>query len=462
MKLEVSIGEAIDKYSILEIKLKKITEIHKLCDVQNEINQLQECKSIIEREPFFYDILIYFNTEIWNLTDTIKLMSITDEKFSIIAQRIFDLNQKRFRVKNLFNQIFSSNTVEQKSYASTYCELFLANEEVFYDKIAEINYLLFEYDYLLIDTKYLPLFHKVLKDRSNFILDKKEVLDPPLSPVKAEEVGDLVAQRRKKSINLTDFTIDTSIVPIFTPKPISYVATGKLGDFIQSISIINEKFYSTGRKGVLFIREDNGNFANGLVNTYNDTLEVICSQKYIVDYKIYNNETVDIDLSIWYLNRELLYRTNWVEIFKNTYNENWGHHKWFHLPYNEKWKDKVLINEMHYRKATNIDYNELYKIYGSSLIFISFQKTEYEVFVRDTGLNIEHYMPKSFTEACIAINSCKLLVAALSGILTIGHACHKKRIIGIGPGGNFNGDNIHNLNFNKYWDNVFYDVAHIN
>jgi hypothetical protein len=55
---------------------------------------------------------------------------------------------------------------------------------------------------------------------------------------------------------------------------------------------------------------------------------------------------------------------------------------------------------------------------------------------------------------CIAINSCKLLVAPLSGILTIGLACHKKIIIGL-CGIN---DDIHNLNFDTYWDNVFYSV----
>ena len=444
MKLEVSIGEAIDKYSILEIKLKEITEEYKLCEIQDEINQLQECKPMIEKESFFYNILLYFNTKIWNLTDAIKLLDVTDEKYPIVAQQIFDFNQKRFRVKNLINQLSCSKIVEHKSYSSTHCDLFMDNEEVFYDKITEISYLLFEYDYLLVDIKYLELFHKIFKNRSGSILDKEKIPN----------------QSSKKTVCLENFTIDPSIEPIFALKPITYVVTGKLGDFIQSISIINEKFYSTGRKGVLYVRGDE-NFTNGLVNTYKDTMDVISSQRYITYYKLYNNEVFDIDLSIWYLNRDFLYKTNWVEIFKNTYNENWGQHKWLQIPYEKKWEDKVLINEMHYRKAMNIDYSELHRVYGSSLVFISFQKIEYEVFVRDTGLNIEHYMPYSFTDACIAINSCKLLVAAMSGILTIGHACHKKRIIGFGAGGILQGDNIHNMDFNKYWDNVYYDVSQI-
>jgi hypothetical protein len=109
---------------------------------------------------------------------------------------------------------------------------------------------------------------------------------------------------------------------------------------------------------------------------------------------------------------------------------------------------------MHYRKSINIDFNKLYNTFSKSLVFISFNKTEYHEFVKETHLNIENYIPDSFTDACIAINSCKLLVASLSAILTIGHACHKKRIVGL-CGIN---DDKHNVKFDKYWNNVFYNV----
>ena len=45
MKVEVSIGEAIDKLSILELKMKKITNEHKKIEIQKEINVLQDCKA---------------------------------------------------------------------------------------------------------------------------------------------------------------------------------------------------------------------------------------------------------------------------------------------------------------------------------------------------------------------------------------------------------------------------------
>ena len=157
MKVEISIGEAIDKYSILEIKNNKINDESKLNEIKNELSKLDECKSFIEKDFFLYNILIYINTEIWNMTNTIKSMNVTDEKYAIISKNIFDFNQKRFRVKNMFNKIFDSNILEQKSYFNTYCELIIDNEETIYDKITEINYLLFEYDCLLVNNTYISV-----------------------------------------------------------------------------------------------------------------------------------------------------------------------------------------------------------------------------------------------------------------------------------------------------------------
>ena len=68
------------------------------------------------------------------------------------------------------------------------------------------------------------------------------------------------------------------------------------------MSVICENFYKTGKKGELFITnltDINDRFLFGIEYTYNDTYDIFYSQKYIKTYKIYNNETVDIDLSSW-------------------------------------------------------------------------------------------------------------------------------------------------------------------
>ena len=50
------------------------------------------------------------------MTNEIKSLDIKDNNYSIISKKIFDFNQKRFRVKNILNLIFNSDIIEQKSY----------------------------------------------------------------------------------------------------------------------------------------------------------------------------------------------------------------------------------------------------------------------------------------------------------------------------------------------------------
>ena len=83
MKVDVSIGEAVDKYSILQIKNNKITDKKKLNDINNELDKLNECVEYINKENFLYNILIYINTEIWNMTNEIKSLDIKDNNYYI-------------------------------------------------------------------------------------------------------------------------------------------------------------------------------------------------------------------------------------------------------------------------------------------------------------------------------------------------------------------------------------------
>ena len=104
MKIEVSIGEAIDKLSILELKLSRINNEEQQVEIQKEINILEECKNYKNlSDGYYYKLLIYFNEKIWEMTDIIKNMEITNPKFSEISNQIFVFNQKRFRIKNVFN-----------------------------------------------------------------------------------------------------------------------------------------------------------------------------------------------------------------------------------------------------------------------------------------------------------------------------------------------------------------------
>ena len=150
MLLEVSIGEAVDKYSILEIKKHKIQSIEKLKAIITEINALHECKKYIALLPFLYSLLVHVNMVIWDTTDQIKELSPihAHELFAQLSHKIFEYNQMRFRLKNNFNILTSSNIREQKSYAEDMYYIKVDNCDTIYKKIPELNYLLIKHDHI--------------------------------------------------------------------------------------------------------------------------------------------------------------------------------------------------------------------------------------------------------------------------------------------------------------------------
>lgn len=163
MKIEVSIGEAIDKLSILELKMKKIGDENKKIEIQKEINVLQECERYKSKNEFYYNLLMYINEKIWDMTDIIKSITIDDSQFSHISNQIFEFNQKRFRIKNWFNLLTESNIKEQKSYACTHCRIVVDDENVFFSKLYEINYLAIQYDVLTFECSFISTIQDFLK-----------------------------------------------------------------------------------------------------------------------------------------------------------------------------------------------------------------------------------------------------------------------------------------------------------
>ena len=215
---------------------------------------------------------------------------------------------------------------------------------------------------------------------------------------------------------------------------ISYIAGGLFGDFIHQLSVIKEKYVLTGKKGILYIANIGDSFKFGLENTYQKTYDLVIKQDYIHQYKIYNGEPYEINLSSWRCNR-YLYHNNWYIIFSDEYTVEWGKHRWLDVPIDNKWANKILVNETSYR-FSNIDYQKLYDIYGDKLVFIAFKETnycDYETFVQNTGLNIEYYDPTSMYDLVVAIQSCIMFVGVPSGFMAIACAIKGPIILGRPP-----------------------------
>lgn len=214
---------------------------------------------------------------------------------------------------------------------------------------------------------------------------------------------------------------------------LTYIAGGYLGDFFFQLSVINENFIKTGRKGLLYVTDLKQDFRNPISKIYQDTFDIVISQVYICDYKIYNNEHYDIDLSSWRHNITLQ-STNFYGTYKSEYNIDLGLHNWLNnIPYDSKWENTVLINTTDYRpiidKIPIHDLKIRYKY--CRFVFISIFKDHYNDFLnrnRITEENIEYYNPSSLMDAVVAIHSCKIFIGSLSALLCIAYALHHKSI----------------------------------
>jgi hypothetical protein len=389
--------------------MKKINDDNKKIEIQKEIDALQECHKYKEYY-LYYNLLMYVNEKIWDMTDVIKSITIENTQFAYLSNQIFEFNQKRFRIKNWYNLITSSNIKEQKSYSLSKCTIIINDKNTLYNKISEIIYLALEYDVVTIVSNFNDTIANMFS----------------IPTIMYSECDDVANTGNR--ISLENFEIeDKNIIHI---KPITYISGGLLGDFIHQLSIINENFLKTGSKGILYISNIGDNFRFGLDKAYQDTYRIISEQYYIKSYTIYNNESYDINLSQW-RSSHLTRQSNLSGIFFDTYKVNWGINKWINVPYNNDFKDTILISNTSYRTAYNIDFTYICEKY-SNIKFIDISPEETILFKSNFNANnIELYKPANLYDLCVAINSCKLFIGNLSSPLAFAYAIHKKSIVGL-------------------------------
>lgn len=125
ISIPVSIGELIDKLTILEIKSKIITDELKLKNIRYEFESLNKIFKSLNLDNDihdFYNELYDVNLTIWNLEDQIrergKNLLYTDDYIilSKIAKNIYVSNDLRSTIKKNINIKYSSDIVEEKSH----------------------------------------------------------------------------------------------------------------------------------------------------------------------------------------------------------------------------------------------------------------------------------------------------------------------------------------------------------
>ena len=126
MKIEVSNGEIIDKYTILEIKLSKIKDASKISNIQHEYNTLtpdveyiyEACKDPNQLKKL-HNNLLEVNKKLWKIEDDIRECERANDfgkTFIDLARAVYYVNDDRSDVKKEINIFTGSDLVEEKSY----------------------------------------------------------------------------------------------------------------------------------------------------------------------------------------------------------------------------------------------------------------------------------------------------------------------------------------------------------
>jgi hypothetical protein len=120
----ISVGELVDKITILMIKQQRIHNTDKLKNISNELTQLLKILNALPNDHLLniQDLLLELkaiNNQLWDIENYKRACESTDNfdlLFIEAARNVYLKNDERARVKREINQLVGSDIVEEKSY----------------------------------------------------------------------------------------------------------------------------------------------------------------------------------------------------------------------------------------------------------------------------------------------------------------------------------------------------------
>ena len=119
----VSIGELIDKITILEIKVERIDDAAKLANIHTELDGLLPLlQQLLQAQPALAALkqqLKVINERMWDIQDQLRdkeAAQVFDDAFIQLARGVDGTNGERVQVKNEINRVAGSVLVEEKQY----------------------------------------------------------------------------------------------------------------------------------------------------------------------------------------------------------------------------------------------------------------------------------------------------------------------------------------------------------
>ena len=125
LQVPVSVGEVLDKITILQIKLAHISDANKRVNIQNELDALLplvagDVFTTVEMQGLTAE-LKSVNEALWDIEDDIREKEAAksfDAEFIKLARAVYVTNDKRAEIKKQINLATGSALIEEKSYES--------------------------------------------------------------------------------------------------------------------------------------------------------------------------------------------------------------------------------------------------------------------------------------------------------------------------------------------------------
>ena len=118
----ISIGELLDKITILTIKVARISDPLKIENVIKELVQLRAIADNLEAPlelNVYYKQLLMVNQDLWDIEDSKRKHEQEqrfDDEFIKLARQVYIKNDYRAELKKKINVLMGSTIIEEKSY----------------------------------------------------------------------------------------------------------------------------------------------------------------------------------------------------------------------------------------------------------------------------------------------------------------------------------------------------------
>ncbi len=123
LKVPISLGELIDKITILRIKSNKINSNEAQRNIKLELEKLEHILNetmLINTNLKNFEIkLSKINQSLWDIEDQLRKKEKDkqfDKKFVSLARMVYYKNDERAKIKRMINKSFGSEIIEEKSY----------------------------------------------------------------------------------------------------------------------------------------------------------------------------------------------------------------------------------------------------------------------------------------------------------------------------------------------------------